>query len=290
MIMRASPLYVRIVANKAVTWGMEKMGKPLIALITGCSTGIGRALCQQLARKGYIVVATARDVQSINDLPVALTLQLDVTNKLSVDAAIRQVIAYYHRIDLLVNNAGYSLRGALEEVDTDQAKKIFDVNVFGIVTMVHAILPIMCENRSGRIINIGSISGRFVQPINGIYCASKFAVEALTAALRLELRKFHIDAAVIEPGPIATHFFKTLSSTSSNLLARPDSCYAHFYQADLAHRKQQKRAPADEAAQAIVKIIGKRKLKPRYTVAVPKTLKLFIHLPNCLKEYLLRRQ
>lgn len=290
MIMRKSPLCIRIVTNKTVTIGDEVLKKPLIALITGCSTGIGRALCQQLARKGYTVVATARDVQSIKDLPVALILPLDVTNKPSVDAAIRQVIAHYHRIDLLVNNAGYSLRGALEEVDTDQAKKIFDVNVFGIITMVHASLPIMRENNSGRIINIGSISGRFAQPINGVYCASKYAVEALTAALRLELRNFHIDAAVIEPGPIATHFFKTLAITSNDLLSRPESCYKPFYQADLAHRKLQKRTPVNKAAQAIVKILGKRKLKPRYTVAVPKTLQLFIHLPDCVKEYLLRLQ
>ncbi len=265
------------------------MNKETVALITGCSTGIGRELCEILTDKGCTVVATARDVNAIKDLHAAMTLPLDVTDRQSVDDAVSKVIAQFHKIDLLVNNAGYSLRGALEEVNVENSKKVFDVNVFGIINMIKAVVPEMRRNKSGRIINIGSISGKFVQPINGVYCASKHAVEALTDALRLELHSFHIETAVIEPGPIETHFFKTLDRTSGELLASPDSCYSHFYEADVNYRKIQKRTPVSEAASTIAKIIAKKKLKPRYKVAVPFMFRLIIHLPDSLKERIMRK-
>lgn len=265
------------------------MNKKTVALITGCSTGIGRELCKILTDKGYIVVATARDVNSINDLHAAMTLPLDVTDRQSVDDAVSKVIARFHKIDLLVNNAGYSLRGALEEVNVENSKKIFDVNVFGILNLVQAVVPEMRRNKSGRIINIGSISGKFVQPINGIYCASKHAVEALTDALRLELHSFHIQTSVIEPGPIETNFFKTLDGTSGELLASPNSCYSHFYKVDVNYRKIQKRTPVNEAAETIAKIIAKKKLKSRYKVAVPFMFRLIIHFPDSLKERIMRK-
>jgi NAD(P)-dependent dehydrogenase (short-subunit alcohol dehydrogenase family) len=128
-----------------------------------------------------------------------------------------------------------------------------------------------------------------VQPINGVYCASKHAVEALTDVLRLELLGFHIETAVIEPGPIETDFFKTLDRTSGELLSNPDSCYSHFYEADVNYRKIQKRTPVNEAAAVIAKIIAKRKLKPRYKVAVPFLFRLMIHLPDSLKERIMRK-
>ena len=265
------------------------MNKETVALITGCSTGIGRELCRILTDKGYTVVATARDVNSIKDLHVAMTLPLDVTNSQSIDDAVSKVIARFYKIDLLVNNAGYSLRGALEEVNVEDSKKVFDVNVFGILNVIKAVIPEMRRNKSGRIINIGSISGKFVQPINGVYCASKHAVEALTDALRLELHSFHIDTAVIEPGPIETHFFKTLDCTSGELLASPDSCYSHFYEADVNYRKIQRRTPVNEAAATIAKIIENKKLKSRYMVAVPFMFRLIIHLPDSMKERIMRK-
>lgn len=266
------------------------MSKGTVALITGCSTGIGRELCQILTNKGYMVIATARDVKSIKNLHAAMTLPLDVTNSQSIDDAISKVIERFHKIDLLVNNAGYSLRGALEEVNIENSQKVFDVNVFGILNMTKAVVPEMRRNKSGRIINIGSISGKFVQPINGVYCASKYAVEAITDALRFELHSFHIETAVIEPGPIDTHFFKTLDHTSGKLLANSNSCYSHFYEADVNYRKIQKRTPVNEAAATIAKIIEKRKLKARYKVAVPFMLKLLIHLPDSLKERIMRNR
>lgn len=266
------------------------MKKDKVALITGCSTGIGRELCRTLAEQGYTVAATARDINSMQNLNAAMKLPLDVTDRQSIADAVSQVITRYHKIDLLVNNAGYSLRGALEEVDVEDSKRVFDVNVFGILNVIKTVVPEMRRNHSGRIINIGSISGKFAQPINGVYCASKHAVEALTDALRLELYSFHIDAAVIEPGPIETDFFKTLDRTSDELLSRTDSCYSRFYQADRNGRKNQKRTSVSEAAAAITKIIAQKKLKPRYKVAVPLAFRLIVLLPDSLKERIMRKR
>nr|WP_319487346.1 hypothetical protein [uncultured Caproiciproducens sp.] len=123
----------------------------------------------------------------------------------------------------------------------------------------------------------------------GTHGAPRHAVEALANALRLELHSFHIDTAVIEPGPVETHFFKTLDRTSGELLASPNSCYSHFYEANVNYRKIQKRTPVNEAAVTIAKIIKKKKLKCRYKVAVPFMFRLIIHLPDSLKERMMRK-
>lgn len=183
------------------------MKNETVVLITGCSTGIGRELCKILSERGYIVVATARKVEALKDLTVSLKLQLDVTQKESISVAMEEVIARFKKIDILVNNAGYSTRGALEEININSVKSMLDVNVFGIINMIQAVVPEMRKKQFGKIINIGSISGKFVQPINGAYCASKYAVEAISDTLRLELHNYNIQATVIEPGPIKTNFF-----------------------------------------------------------------------------------
>ena len=119
------------------------MKNETVILITGCSTGIGRELCKILSEKGYTVVATARNVESIKDLPASLKLSLDVTQKESISSAINEVVSKFKKIDILVNNAGYSTRGALEEIDLKIAKSMFDVNVFGIINMIQAVVPEM---------------------------------------------------------------------------------------------------------------------------------------------------
>ena len=131
------------------------MKNETVILITGCSTGIGRELSKILSEKGYTVVATARSVETLKDLPVSLKLSLDVTQKESISIAIREVMSRFKKIDILVNNAGYSTRGALEEIDVNKAKSMFDVNVFGIINMIQAVVPEMHKNQSGKIINIG---------------------------------------------------------------------------------------------------------------------------------------
>ncbi|MBW9152317.1 SDR family oxidoreductase [Clostridium estertheticum] len=266
------------------------MKNEIVVLITGCSTGIGRGLCKILFDKGYTVVATARHVEDLKDLPASLKLLLDVTQKESINAAINEVISRFHKIDILVNNAGSSIRGALEEINVKSAQSMFDVNVFGIINMIQVVVPEMRKKHSGKIINIGSISGKFVQPINGAYCASKYAVEALSGALRLELNSYNIQVTVIEPGPIKTNFFKTLVNNSSDLMSNPTSCYFRFYESDARNRKKQKLANPKEAAKTISDIILKKRLNSRYKVAVPFAYSMITHFPDSLKEYLMKNR
>lgn len=265
------------------------MKKQQVVLVTGCSTGMGREICEILIKKGYLVVATARNKDTLKEVPSSLRIELDVTDRASVDEAIRQTVAEYGKIDILVNNAGYSVRGALEEVPLKDMKQIFDVNVFGIVQMLQAVIPHMREARGGKIINIGSVSGRFAQAINGGYCASKHAVEAMSDALRLELRPFHIQSTVIEPGPIQTHFFQTLAAKSETILDNAESPYHQFYEADTLYRKKQDRTDSKIAAEEICNILERETLRPRYQVAVPFKFRMLLRLPDNLREKLQMR-
>ena len=163
-----------------------------IVLITGCSTGIGRDLAERLTRSDYTVIATARKVESLENLSVALKLPLDVTQPESIRHAVDCAIQRFGRIDVLVNNAGYAVRGAVEEVPVEQAQQMFDANVFGVMRMIQAVVPHMRQQKTGRVINISSVSGKLVTPANGTYSATKFALEALSDALRLELAPFGI--------------------------------------------------------------------------------------------------
>lgn len=266
------------------------MNNEIVVLITGCSTGIGRELCDALSDRGCTVIATARNVETLTDLRAALKLHIDVTERESINSAIKEVMLQFHKIDILINNAGYSIRGALEEIDVDDAKNMFEVNVFGIMNMIQAVIPQMREKNSGKIINIGSISGKFAQSINGAYCASKFAVEALSDTLRLELNDYNIQSTVIEPGPIKTNFFKTLSDNSDSLMSNEKSFYSRFYKSDVKYRKNQKQASSKETAKVISNIVLKRKLNLRYKVSVPFLYKLITHFPDWLREYLMKRR
>lgn len=266
------------------------MKNETVILITGCSTGIGRELCKILFEKGCTVISTARDVEALKDLPASLKLSLDVTQKESIFDAINEVISQFKKIDILVNNAGYSTRGALEEISVKSAKSMFDVNVFGIINMIRAVVPEMRKKQSGKIINIGSISGKFVQPINGVYCASKFAVEALSDTLRLELNSYNIQTTVIEPGPIKTNFFKTMASNSNDLMLNPNSYYSSFYESDTKYRDKQNLTDSKEAAKVIADIILKKRLKSRYKVAVPFAYNMATHFPDFLREYLMKKR
>ena len=264
------------------------MKKENVILITGCSSGIGKSLCEIFYAKGYTVIATARNVESINNLKASLKLELDVTKKESVKKAVDETIARYQKIDILVNNAGYSVRGALEEVDISEVKAMYDVNVFGVMHMIQAVLPIMRNQKQGKIVNIGSISGKFAQAINGGYCSSKFAVEALSEAARLELHQYNIQSTVIEPGPIKTNFFNTLARNSDQLMSNPDSAYVCFYKSDGKQRNSQKKTEVEDAAREIGYIIEKSKLKTRYKVVVPLKYRLVAILPDSIREKMLR--
>jgi NAD(P)-dependent dehydrogenase (short-subunit alcohol dehydrogenase family) len=169
-------------------------------LITGCSTGIGRATAVELTKRGHEVVATARRPEVLEDLDVAQRLALDVTSDASVAAA----VAAAGDIDVLVNNAGIGVGGPVENVRLDQAHAMFDTNFWGPARMVQAIAPGMRARERGAIVNVTSLAGRAVGPLNGYYSASKWALEALSEAMDAELRHWGIRTIVIEPGFIDT--------------------------------------------------------------------------------------
>lgn len=179
-----------------------------VALVTGASSGIGNAIARSLHRNGVIVYAGARRVSRMNDLDDLgiTTLALDVTDPISVENVVDRIVSETGRIDILVNNAGYGLMGALEDVPMDQARDQFDVNLFGAARLIQSVLPMMRQQHSGRIINITSVDGKVAQPLASWYVASKFALEGLSDALRLELDPLGIQTVVIEPGAIQSEW------------------------------------------------------------------------------------
>lgn len=180
-------------------------------LVTGCSSGIGRATALRLAARGFAVYATARRLESIRDLADrgCRVLQLDVCDEESMRSAVGAVEAAHGAVGVLVNNAGYGLPGAVEELPLPEVRRQFETNLFGPLRLTQLVLPTMRRRREGTIVNVSSVGGRLTTPGNGAYHASKHALEALSEALRFELRGFGIDVVVVEPGAIATGWVDT---------------------------------------------------------------------------------
>lgn len=271
-----------------MSWG-QKM--PRVVLITGCSTGIGRDLAGRLTQAGHIVVATARNAKTLEDLPAALKLSLDVTRPDSINKAVAQTLQKFGRIDVLVNNAGYALRGALEEVPDEQTQQIFNVNVFGVLRMIRAVAPHMRGQGTGRIINISSIAGKLVTPVNGIYSATKFALEALNDALRLELAPFGVQVILVEPGAIKTHFDDTAQVHAQKIISNSNSPYQPLYQqSDQVAASMRQQEPGPEAvSQVIQQAMEASKPKARYLAAVPFSGRLVLLLGDSVWDMILKR-
>src|SRR3954452_12412472 len=191
--------------------GIEK-SRPV--LITGCSTGIGRATAERLAGDGDNVHATARRPDSIAGLAERgmKTHARDVTDESSMEAAVAEV-EQEGPVGALINNAGYSQSGAIETIPMSSVRRQFETNVFGLMRMCQLVLPGMRSAGSGRIVNLSSMGGKLVFPGGGVYHATKHAVEALSDALRFEVRDFGIDVAIIEPGLIVTEFGETAAAS-----------------------------------------------------------------------------
>jgi NAD(P)-dependent dehydrogenase (short-subunit alcohol dehydrogenase family) len=180
-------------------------------LITGCSSGIGRATAERLAQRGWTVYATARNVEAIEPLGErgCRLLPLDVTDEESMRRAVGEVERAEGAVGVLVNNAGYSQSGAVEEVSMEKVRRQFETNVFGLVRMCQLVLPGMRRQGFGRIVNLSSMGGKLTFPGGGYYHASKHAVEAISDALRFEVGGFGVEVVVIEPGLIRTGFAQT---------------------------------------------------------------------------------
>src|SRR3954451_15171392 len=196
--------------------GSERLrGVSTTVLITGCSTGIGHATAERLVGAGHTVYATARRPETLADLAErgAHTLALDVTDEESMGAAVARVTEESGPVGALVNNAGYSQSGALETLPMESVRRQFETNVFGLLRMSQLVLPGMREAGRGRIVNVSSMGGRLVFPGGGAYHATKYAVEALSDALRMEVGRFGIDVICVEPGLIRTEFGSTAAAS-----------------------------------------------------------------------------
>jgi NAD(P)-dependent dehydrogenase (short-subunit alcohol dehydrogenase family) len=244
-------------------------------LITGCSSGIGRATAAYLAGKGWTVYATARRVDTLDDLRAqgCRTLALDVTDEASRAAAVAAVEEVEGAVGVLINNAGYSQSGAVESVPDERVRAQFDTNVFGLLAMCRAVLPQMRAERWGKIVNVSSMGGRFTFPGGGVYHASKYAVEALSDALRFEVKGFGIDVIVIEPGIIRTQFGAT-AVREIDAATRDSDPYAEFNRAvaqstaDVYEQGPLAKlgGPPEAVAKKIEAAITARRPRPRYTV------------------------
>jgi short-subunit dehydrogenase len=250
-------------------------------LVTGCSTGIGRATAEHLASKGWKVYATARRLESIADLEAkgCKLLALDVCDESSMQSAVSAVEQAEGAVGVLINNAGYSQSGAVESVPLDQVRRQFETNVFGLVRMVQLVLPGMRRQGWGKIVNISSMGGKLTFPGGGFYHGTKHAVEAISDALRWEVRGFGIDVVVIEPGLIKTQFGETAVGSIDG--AGEDGPYAEFneavgtatagvYEGPMARLG----AGPEAVAKKIEKAISARRPKTRYPVTASARLAL----------------
>ncbi len=202
--------------------------------ITGASSGIGWATALMLAKDGWTVAASARNKKALIGLKERHEnihiYPLDVVDSVARKVVYANIINDHGPVEILINNAGYGLRGAIEEVELHEMRSMYDVNVFAPMALTKLVLPDMRKNRSGHIIMVSSVVGRVSLPINGHYSSSKFALEALTDALRVEVMPWDIKVTLIEPGPIKTSFAPTAVGSSMKRMENPDSPYHKHYQ------------------------------------------------------------
>ncbi len=268
-------------------------------LITGCSTGIGRATAIRLARSGLRVYATARRLEAIEALAGegCHLLPLDVCDPASMEDAVARVEAEHGGVDVLVNNAGFGLTGAVETLSLDEVRRQFETNLFGPLWLTQRVLPGMRRARAGRIVNVSSVAGRITLPGGGAYHASKHALEALTDALRMEVRGFGVDVILVEPGAIRSAWVDT-AVRSQAASGDPGDPYADFHghvsrRLRGAHEGLLRLAagPPEAVARVIERAITARRPGVRYVV--PRVSRLFIAsarwLPDRLWDAMMRR-
>ena len=266
--------------------------KDQVVLITGCSTGIGRALAAEFARCGHQTFATARRIESLAGLTDCMPLQLDVTDPESIRDAVSQVVDRTGRIDILVNNAGINLFGPLVEVPLEGVKQLFGTNVIGLVAATQAVFPQMAEQRSGRIVNLGSVVGDFPTPFAGAYCGTKSAVHMLSEILRLEVAPFGIDVVVVQPGGVRSQI-ATSGSVGMERYAEQSSRYHKVYDniVQRANMSQDSPMEAEDFARVVVAAVT-RQTPPRVVRAGSGAalLSLARRLPEPLLDRILTRR
>jgi NAD(P)-dependent dehydrogenase (short-subunit alcohol dehydrogenase family) len=238
-----------------------------VVLITGTSTGIGRAAAERLHQEGATVIATARNLDDIHDLAAGgiETMLLDVTNEEQMQAAVQEIIGKHGRIDALVNNAGYGVMYPQEEMPMEKMRQMFDVNVFGLQRMTQLVLPHMRAQGSGRIVNLASAAGHVSLPMMGAYCATKFSVRALSWALKGEVARFGIKVSLVEPGAIKTNFGQRSAAESQGSSASwVDSPYAAMHDNWDSIRMTDSGGDVSVISKRIVKAVLSRRPKFHY--------------------------
>lgn len=239
-----------------------------VILVTGASSGIGKATALQLIKEGHMVYGFARRLEKMQDLIEAggRAMVLDVTHHEAVKTSIQKVLEEQGRIDVLVNNAGFAIWGPIEETSYEDAKRQFEVNLFGLAEMTKAVLPTMRQQKSGKIINVSSIGGKIYSPLGAWYHATKHALEGWSDCLRLEVQQFGIDVVIIEPGAILTEFdqamhnpFVSQAATSpyGKLITATKKAQEDSY-------KPENSSPPSVIAVVISKAIKANKPKTRY--------------------------
>ena len=244
---------------------MKESKSSKVVLITGASSGIGKAIAEFLHRKGFIVFGTSRNPQGKGS--VFPLVALDVTRPETIKAAVSEVISEAGKIDILINNAGVGITGPIEETPDEEIKKAFDTNYFGPINVIKAVLPEMRENNSGLIINVTSIAGYMGLPYRGIYSASKGALELTTEAFRMELKDFNIKMTNIAPGDFATN----IAAGRYHAPVIPGSPYEKAYGNTLKLMNQHVDEGKDPnvMAEAIFKIIQEKEPRTHYKVGEP---------------------
>lgn len=272
-----------------------------VVLITGCSSGIGRATALRLARAGWRVYATARTPDSLSDLQQAgcRTLALDVEHDESMQAAVATIVGEAGGIGALVNNAGYSQSGPVELVGPDLVRRQYETNVFGPLRLTQLVLPGMRARRQGRIVNIGSMGGRLTFPGGGVYHGTKYALEALSDALRFELAAFGIDVVLVQPGLIRSSFTKAVSANLAGLGAGKPGPYGFFTaEVDRITRESYEKGPMasltgvpEDVAAVIERALTVKDPKARYRVARSASFLMSLRavLPDSLWDAFLAR-
>ena len=271
-----------------------------VALVTGSSSGIGFETSLALARNGFYTFATMRNISKgekikelakKENLPIEI-IELDVDKENSVKNTINTIIEKKHRVDVLVNNAGWGLWGSVEDVSIDEFKAQFETNFFSIIRMIQEVAPIMREQKSGHIINISSIAGRIGFPISPAYISSKFALEGLSESLRFELMPFGVNVIIIEPGMIKTNFFEPMKLGEK---AEKTDVYKNITEKVLSGVKMMAQMATDpkEVSNTIIQAIKEEKPLPRYIVGndalmflEAKKMKTDIEFENYLKKEL----
>ena len=205
------------------------------ALVTGASSGMGRETVRKLAQEGYQVIASARRKERLDELAKEnqniIPRPVDLSDAQELEKFCQELSNLAEPISVLINNAGFSIRGALEDVSLSSVRRVYEVNLFALIRVTQACLPGMRRLKGGTIVNLSSIVGKFTFPLNGVYSSTKHAVEAITDALRMEVRPFGIRVVTIRPGIIATEFNDTANQLTGDLFSRTDADYKPVYQA-----------------------------------------------------------